>query len=184
MYYYKKDDWQTWADPITLSAFEPLNLYQRLQLADKAALDGAISKIRVWKLGSLEHKLAPTEVASSALADMLGANVGGGTIDIIWGPDIELIETKTDVQAFLGEEKYKPTLMAIYATLGIPPTLTGTVGATGTTNNFISLKTLTERLSYVRNILEDFWNEQLEIVQKAMGFRVAAQLEYTQTICT
>ena len=176
--HYKKDDWQAWADPIVYSAFEDLNLYQRLKLADKAALDGAISKIRVWKLGSLEHKLAPTPTASSTLADMLGANVGGGTIDIIWGPDIELIETSSDMQSFLGEEKYRPTLMALYSCIGIPPTLTGTFGASGTTNNFISLKTLTERLNYVRGIIVKFWDEQIKAVQKAMGFRFPAQIEF------
>ena len=51
--------------------------------------------------------------------------------------------------------------MAIYAALGIPPTLTGTFGASGTTNNFISLKTLTERLNYVRSIVINFWEEQI-----------------------
>ena len=178
MFYYKKDDWQTWADPMTYSAFEPLNLYQRLQLTDKAALDGAMNKIRVWKIGSLEHKLAPTPTASSTLSDMLGANVGGGTIDIVWGPDIDLLETGSDIQAYLGEEKYKPTLMAIYSALGIPPTLTGTFGASGTTNNFIALKTLVERLNYVRQIIIDFWKEQIRIVQKAMGFRQPAIVEF------
>jgi len=178
IFYYKKDDWQVWADPMTYSAFEPLNLYQRLQLTDKAALDGAMNKIRVWKIGSLEHKLAPTPTASSTLADMLGANVGGGTIDIVWGPDIELIETSSDIQSYLGEEKYRPTLMAIYASLGIPPTLTGTFDANGTTNNFIALKTLVERLNYVRNIIVEFWNEQIRIVQKAMGFRKPASVEF------
>ncbi len=178
LYHYKKDDWQTWADPMTYSAFEPLNLYQRLQLADKAALDGAISKIRVWKIGSFEYKLMPSPTASTTLSNMLGTNVGGGTMDIVWGPDIELIETSSDVGSFLGEEKYLPTLMAIYATLGIPPTLTGTFGAAGTTNNFISLKTLTERLNYVRNIIVEFWAEQLELVQKAMGFRLPAHIEF------
>jgi hypothetical protein len=178
IYYYKKDDWQLWADPMTYSAFEPLNLYQRLQLTDKAALDGAMNKIRVWKIGSLEHKLAPTALASSTLADILGANVGGGTKDIIWGPDIELLETSSDIQSYLGEEKYKPTLMAIYASLGIPPTLTGTFGAGGTTNNFIALKTLVERLNYVRNIIIEFWSEQIRMVQKAMGFRKPAHVEF------
>ena len=178
VYHYKKDDWQEWADPMTFSCFNDLILYDRLKLADKAALDGAISKIRVWKLGSLEHKLAPTPTASSTLQEILGSNVGGGTIDMVWGPDIELIETGTDVQRFLGEEKYRPTLMAIYACLGIPPTLTGTFGATGTTNNFISLKTLTERLNYIRGIVLEFWNEQLNIVRKSMGFRFPAQIEF------
>jgi hypothetical protein len=178
VYFYKKDDWQEWADPMTYACFNDLILYERLKLADKTALDGAISKIRIFKLGSLEHKLAPTPAAASTLQSILGANVGGGTTDIVWGPDIELLETGTDVQRFLGEEKYRPTLMAIYACLGIPPTLTGTFGASGTTNNFISLKTLTERLSYVRNILLEFWNAQIKIVQTTMGFRFPAQVEF------
>ena len=163
---------------MTYSCFNDLILYERLKLADKTALDGAISKIRIFKLGSLEHKIAPTPTAASTLQHILGANVGAGTTDIIWGPDIEVLETNTDVQRFLGEEKYRPTLMAIYATLGIPPTLTGTFGASGTTNNFISLKTLTERLNYVRNILLDFWNTQIKIVQSSMGFRFPAQVEF------
>ena len=178
VYFYKKDDWQEWADPMTYACFNDLILYERLKLADKTALDGAISKIRIFKLGSLEHKLAPTPAAASTLQAILGANVGGGTTDIVWGPDIELLETGTDVQRFLGEEKYRPTLMAIYACLGIPPTLTGTFGAAGTTNNFISLKTLTERLSYVRNILLEFWNTQIKIVQATMGFRFPAEVEF------
>ena len=99
-------------------------------------------------------------------------------MDIVWGPDIELLETGTDVQRFLGDEKYKPTLMSIYSCLGIPPTLTGTFGASGTTNNFISLKTLTERLNYVRGILVDFWSHQVKLVQKSMGFRFPAHVEF------
>ncbi len=178
VYHYKKDDWQVWADPMTYACFDDLILYQKLKLADKAALDGAVNKIRVWKLGSLDHKLAPTASAASALGDILGANTGGGTMDIVWGPDIELIETGTDVQRFLGDEKYRPTLMSIYSCLGIPPTLTGTFGASGTTNNFISLKTLTERLNYVRSVLLSFWNKQIQIVQKSMGFRFGAQVEF------
>jgi len=178
MLHYKKDDWQQWADPMTYACFSDLILYEKLKLADKAALDGAVNKIRVWKLGSLDHKLAPTPTAASALGEILGASVGGGSTDIVWGPDIELIESGTDVQRFLGEEKYRPTLMSIYACLGIPPTLTGTFGASGTTNNFISLKTLTERLNYVRNIITDFWLQQIKIVQEAMGFRISAQVEF------
>ena len=100
-------------------------------------------------MGSLEHKIAPTKAAAAKLAQILGNNVGGGTMDLVWGPDIELLESKTNVHNFLGEGKYTPHLNSVYAGLGIPPTLTGTFGAAGTTNNFISLKTLTQDYSMV-----------------------------------
>ena len=178
VYHYKKDDWQEWADPMIASILIDISLYEKLKLADRAALDGAISNIRIFKLGSLEHKIIPGEAAAQKLASILEANTQAGTLDLIWGPDIELIESKTSVHQFLGKEKYEPTLIAIYAGLGIPPTLTGTFGAAGTTNNFISLKTLTQRLEYGRDALVQFWNEQIRIVQEAMGFRFPAKVEF------
>lgn len=177
-FHYKKNPSDEWAEPIAYFAYDDLLLYGKLKLADRAALDGAINKIRVWKIGNLEYKVAPSADASSTLASMLSANTGGGTLDIIWGPDIELIETKTDIQSFLGSDKYAPTLMAIYACLGIPQTLTGANNDSGATNNYMSLKLLVERLNYVRSLIIDFWNEQIKIVQKAMDFAKPAIVEF------
>jgi hypothetical protein len=178
VFHYKKDDWKAWAYPMIYSIMDDIGIVEKLKLADLAALDGAISNIRIFKLGSLEHKIAPTQAAASKLSNILQANIGGGTMDLVWGPDIELIESKTSVHQFLGEGKYTPHLNAIYAGLGIPPTLTGTYGAAGTTNNFISLKTLTQRLQYGRKVLISFWKQEIELVQKAMGFRFAAKVEF------
>lgn len=178
VYHYKKDDWQTWAYPMIYAIMDDITVIEKLKLADIAALDGAISNIRIFKLGSLEHKIAPTKAATAKLAQILGNNVGGGTMDLVWGPDIELLESKTNVHNFLGEGKYTPHLNSVYAGLGIPPTLTGTFGAAGTTNNFISLKTLTQRLQYGRDLLIDFWEKEIIAVQKAMGFRFPASIEF------
>ena len=178
VFHYKKDDWQTWAYPMIYAIMDDITIIEKLKLADMAALDGAISNIRIFKLGSLEHKIAPTKAATAKLAQILGNNVGGGTMDLIWGPDIELIESKTSVHQFLGEAKYIPHLNSVYAGLGIPPTLTGTFGAAGTTNNFISLKTLTQRLQYGRDVLVDFWEQEFALVQKAMGFKYSAKIEF------
>jgi hypothetical protein len=176
--HYKKDDWQIWAYPMIYAIMDDITVLEKLKLADICALDGAVSNIRIFKLGSLEHKIAPTKAAASKLAAILGNNVGAGTMDLVWGPDIELVESSSNVHNFLGEEKYKPHLNSVYAGLGIPPTLTGTFGAAGTTNNFISLKTLTQRLQYGRDVLTAFWEKELEIVQKAMGFKYAAKIEF------
>jgi hypothetical protein len=178
VHHYKKDDWQVWAYPIIYSVMDDISTIEKLKLADLAALDGAISNIRIFKLGSLEHKIAPTSAAASKLSSILQNNVGGGTMDLVWGPDIELIESKSNVYQFLGQEKYVPHLNMVYAGLGIPPTLTGTFGAAGTTNNFISLKTLTQRLQYGRRILVEFWDKEIRMVQKAMGFKQPAVIEF------
>jgi hypothetical protein len=178
VFHYKKDDWKTWAYPMIYSIMDDINIIEKLKLADLAALDGAISNIRIFKLGSLEHKIAPTPAAANKLSSILQNNVGGGTMDLVWGPDIELIESKTSVHQFLGEAKYTPHLNSVYAGLGIPPTLTGTYGAAGTTNNFISLKTLTQRLQYGRKVLMAFWKNEIAAVQKAMGFRFPAKIEF------
>lgn len=178
VFHYKKDDWQSWAYPMIYSIMDDITVIEKLKLADMAALDGAISNIRIFKLGNLEHKIAPTKAAASKLSNILQNNVGGGTLDLVWGPDIEMLESSTNVHQFLGENKYIPHMNSVYAGLGIPPTLTGTFGAAGTTNNFISLKTLTQRLQYGRDVLVSFWEKEFELVQKAMGFKYSARLEF------
>lgn len=174
VYHYKKDDWQVWANPMTYAILDDLITLEKMKLADLAALDGAISHIRIWKLGSLEHQILPTDAAIAKLSDLLLNNVGGGSMDLIWGPDLELDETSTSIQSFLGSAKYEVCLSSIYAGLGVPPTMTGaSSGGGGFNQNFISLKTLTERLKYGRNNLQQFWEYEVKMVQKAMKFKQA-----------
>jgi hypothetical protein len=169
VYHYKKDDWQIWADPMHFCILDDLIDYQKARLADRTALDAAASRIRIWRLGSLEHELIPTQAAFVRLNNMLMALGSGGTMDIIWGPDLSVEEISTDMQKFLGTAKYEQTLKNIYAGLGIPSSLTGGGQDAGFTNNFVSLKTLIERLNYARNILSDFWNNELRLLQAALG---------------
>lgn len=183
-FYYKRDDWDVWASPMANAILADLQMLQKMKLADLAALDGAISSIRVWKLGNLEAKLMPNDGAINRLAEMLANNVGGGVMDLVWGPDLELVETSTEVHKFLGETKYAPVLTSIYAGLGIPPTLTGSSTSSGFTNNFISLQTLIERLEYGRDRLREFWEEEIRIVQRAMGFRFPATLTFDHMTLT
>lgn len=179
-YYYKKDDWKPWAFPMVHSVLKDLFILEKMKLADVAALDGAINSIRIWKLGNIDAKIMPNEAKILKLAEVLANNVGGGVMDMIWGPDIDLLETSTNVHQFLGDAKYASTLTAIYAGLGVPPTLTGAATQSGYTNNYISLKTLTERLEYGRSILRTFWEGELRIVQKAMGFETPAKLTFSR----
>jgi len=168
-FFYKKDDWQAWSEPMLFPVLVDLKLLEKMKLADAAALDGAVSSIRVWKLGSLEHKILPSEATILRLADTLAQNVGGGVMDLVWGPEIELLETSTEVHRFLGQTKYGPCLGFIYEGLGVPPTLTAAGGERGMTNNYFSLKTLVQRLEYGRQALKSFWDNEMRLVQKALN---------------
>lgn len=97
---------------------------------------------------------------------MLMANPSGGQIDIIWGPDLKLTDKSSDIYHFLGQEKYVPHLNAIYECFGIPPTLVGTQVGGGMTNNVVSLRALIETLAYIRQLIVDFWIEELKILQR------------------
>ncbi len=180
--FYKKDDWLVWANPMLYSILDDLILLEKMKLADLTALDGAIHHIRIWKLGNLAEKILPTDAAIAKLSDILLNNVGGGSMDLIWGPDLELSETSTDVQAFLGSEKYGPVLLSICAGLGIPQQMGSSEKSGSFTHNFISLKTLVERLTYGRNALNAMWAKEISIVQKAMNFRYPADILYDNMV--
>ena len=181
-FYYKKDDWLLWANPMIYAILDDITMLEKMKLADVAALDGAISNVRLWTVGDLDHKIIPTKAAINKLRDILASNVGGGTMDLVWGPELKFTESQSQVYKFLGGDKYQPVLTSIYAGLGIPPTLTGASSGGGYTNNFVSLKTLIERLEYGREVLSQFWLNEIRIVQKAMGFRFPAQIHFDSII--
>lgn len=181
IFHYKKDDWQQWANPMINAILDDIIMLEKMRLADLSALDGAISNIRLWTLGNLEHKILPNKSAINKLRDILASNVGGGTMELVWGPELSFTESSSEVYKFLGSEKYTAVLNSIYAGLGVPPTLTGmATNGGGFTNNFISLKTLVERLQYGRDQLVRFWEKEIEIVRQAMGFRHKAHIQFDQ----
>jgi hypothetical protein len=183
VFYYKKDDWLVWANPMVYAILDDLIMLEKMKLADLAALDGAISSIRLWNVGSLEHKIIPKKDVINKLRDIIASNTGGGTMDLIWGPELSFKESSSEAYKFLGSEKYQPVLTSIYAGLGIPPSLAGSSSSGGSyANNYVSLKTLIERLEYGRMLLTQFWEKEIKIVQKAMGFKLPAQIRFDNII--
>lgn len=184
-YFYKKDDGAIWAKPLVSSIMTDLLMLVKMKLADTSALDGVISNIRLWTLGrfgtSVADTVLPTRAAINKLRNVIATNVGGGVFDLVWGPELTFKESDTKTHLFLGSEKYKAVWNHIYEGLGIPPTLTGNGGSGGGfTNNSIALKTLIDRLEYGRNVLISFWNEQIRLVQKEMGFAKAPKVSFSQ----
>lgn len=182
-YHYKKDDWLLWANPMIYAILDDVNMLEKMKLADLAALDGTISQVRLWTVGDFDNKIVPTKAGLEKIRNIIASNVGGGTMDLVWGPELKFTESNSQAYKFLGAEKYQPVLTSIYAGLGIPPTLTGASGSSGGyTNNYVSLKTLIERLEYGREVVSGFWKQEIEYVRKAMGFRLPAQIHFDSII--
>lgn len=178
--FYKKDDWDVWAYPMLYSLLDEIILLQKMKQADMTALDGVISHIRVWKLGSLEHKIFPTNAAISKLSNILLNHLAGGAMDLVWGPDLELDQTSTDVANFLGSEKYEFCMNQIHNGLGIPAAIGRSKGSMS--DNFMQTRILLERLVYGRSVLNGFWQAEIRRVQQAMGFKTPAKLSYDHIV--
>lgn len=178
--FYKKDDWDVWAYPMLYSLLDEIILLQKMKQADMTALDGVISHIRVWKLGSMEHKIFPTNAAITKLSNILLNHLAGGAMDLVWGPDLELDQTSTDVANFLGSEKYEFCMNQIHNGLGIPAAIGRSKGSMS--DNFMQTRILLERLVYGRNVLNGFWQGEIRRVQQAMGFKTPAKISYDHIV--
>lgn len=186
--HYRKDDWSAWARPMISSIFPQLVMLEKMHLADMSALDGAISNIRLWRLGYIDPKninnsYIPSAATLQKVRDLIHNNVSGGVLDMVWGPELDFKESSTQVHNFLGPEKYTQVMNEIYDGLGIPPTLSGSANSGGGfTNNFISMKVLVDRLNYVRQKLVRFWRKEAKKIQKTMGFSSPAVLTFDDAI--
>lgn len=189
LFHYKKDDWENWAKPLLYSILEPLMLLQKMHLADMSALDGAISNIRLWKVGYIDqtnvlNSIIPTKAMLNKVREIVQNNLSGGVLDLFWGPDLDFKESNSQVHRFLGPEKYKHVMALIYDGMGVPPSLTAGSGggSDGFTNNFISMKVLIEKLNYLRNKLVNFWTNEAKQIQMSMGFSSPAHIVFDDAI--
>lgn len=174
--HYMKDDWQSWAYPMIFSILDDLSLYVTMKKADKAALRGVISHVRVWLLGSLQHEIAAGEAAFLKLQSALTSNKGGATMDLVWDDALKLIETSTEAHNFLGNKKYEPVIRAIQVGLGLPVAMGGSSGTAS--GSVIGIKPFIERLQLGRDYLNDFWYEEIRIFKEAIGDKQDASILY------
>lgn len=176
VYNYRKDDWSFWGWPITHPILNDLKMLEKLKLSDMAALDGVISSVRLWTVGKITNDrnttIIPTKPMLQKVRNMISQGVGGGSMDLVFGPELDFKESNTNVHQFLGEAKYKPTLDAIYDALGIPSILrSGNTSGGNADTGKLSLKTLIQRLNYGRIYLIDFWMKQIKKVFEIFGFK-------------
>jgi len=171
--YYKKDDWEDWGTPFLYGVLEDVMFKEKMRLADMAALDGVINVIRLWKLGKSDQQIMPSPALVDRLVGILQNNTGGGVMDLVWDDMIDLQVEYPPVDKILGPDKYRGVNADIVRGLGIPDSLVGgaDLGTRNAQSAFVQLKTLVERLEYVRSRAIRWMEGELRRVADAMGFK-------------
>lgn len=180
MLHYKKDDFdKKFAYPLIYAALSELTLYSKMELAERNVIDSAARQVDWIKIG--DHKLgliASAEYIEDITRKVNKASVSGSRSSIVTSSAVDIVSAECKLIPFLGKAKYEPVLEAIYGAFGIPSALTGTAVG-GAANNFMSMKVLVKKLEYVRQILTDYWKEELKQTCAAFGFKSPVFLTFT-----
>ncbi len=175
----KKDSWEDWGPPFLYSVLADIHFKDKLRQAETAALDGWVNVIRLWKLGDHKEGFLPGEAPIDKLIGILENNVGGGTIDIVWDSMIDMKEYYPPVTDILGSEKYQQVNRDILIGLGVPEVLIGGQGA-NFSNSWIQLKTLVEKLKYIRGKVKDWLQQEINVLCEAMEIEPAPKIRFNQ----
>lgn len=175
--HYKKDSWDKWADPYLVAVLKDLQFKNKLHQADLSALDGVINVIRLWRLGDHKEKMFPNAAIVDRLVDILQTNTGGGALDVVWDSMIDMQEFYPPVDKILGPEKYTQVNKDILFGLGIPEVLLGGEGA-NFSNSWIQLKTIVEKLEFIRQKIVEWMQEEFDLIARGMGFPKPAKARF------
>ena len=180
--FYKKDDSDLWGKSFIYSILEDVFYNDKLKLAKTSSLDSWYNFIRVWKVG--DHKaaipIAPSPEAGQKLAQLIEANVGGGGGDFIWDSAIDVQELYPPVDKL---QNFEENTHNILLGLGVPEGLVGgkATGSAGMTQNYLGLKNLIKRLEAGRRALKIWLEEEVDIIQKEMGFKKRPIIRFAHT---
>ena len=175
----KKDSWEDWSPPFLYSVLTDLQYKNKLRQAEMSALDGVINVIRLWKLG--DHKLdyMPTPDIIDRLTHALDHNTGGGAMDLVWDSLIDMKDYYPPIGEILGQDKYMQVNQDILIGLGVPEVLLGGHGSKFS-NSYVQLKTLIERLNYLREKVTEWLDGEMKILCEAMNIDVLPLVKFAQ----
>lgn len=178
---YKKDDWEPYAKPFHYAALQDLALENKMRRMDDAVMDGAINAVRIWKMGGFDKSgrpINPSRANIAKLAQILNQDTGGGVLDIIWDQFIDLQVEYPPVDKILGSGKYEYVHKKILEAFGIAQVLVDGTGQGSYSNQYLSVRSLMEKIQYMRNILEEWLVKEVEFTAKAMGFRTIPSVSF------
>ena len=167
--YNKKDDWEEWSDPQLACILGDIAYKNKLKLSDIVVADRVINLTRLWKLGDHKEKIYAEPAVADKLEEALVKSSGDGVQDIIWDSMISVEEHYPPIEKLLGKSKYEQVDKDILIGLGVPESLMGGSSGSKFSSSYIQLKSITEKLRYIRFKVEHWLYEEVKLVCQAMG---------------
>lgn len=166
--HYKKDDTDVWAKSFIYGVLSDVQYNTKVKMAKIAAMDGVINVIRVWNIGDHTKDLYPSPEQFDKLASILQANTGAGAADIIWGSDLKMQEFYPPIDRLVNLDT---STVDVLIGIGVPGILLGVDKDTASGNPYIGLKNLIQKIQYGRDLITQWLNFEIDIIQSEMGFK-------------
>lgn len=174
MLYYKKDEFQRWANPMLWRVVDDVKFKKLLRDMDISVAESVCNVLTFIKLGKVAEGFPAPAAKYTKLANML-KNPSKSKI-IIWDDLIDIKSEFPPVDKILGVEKYKQVNDDIRSGLGIAEILVNGQGG-NYSNSYLSVKTLLERLETGRQHIMEWLEAQVNAVALGMGFRKPASVK-------
>jgi len=167
---YRKQDYERYAMPRGLRAFDSMTLKDALSMADMSTVDGVNNYILKVTVGTDAHPM--TDLSQlDVLADIF--NSAQKAYTVFWNHtlDIEKI-TFPEIDKILGSDKYEQVEKDITGALGIVRGLIDGGASSGSTPASIELavKSIIEEVNYLRREVERWIYKEYRDIAEGMGF--------------
>jgi len=166
--YYKKDSFDSWANPMLWRIVDDLKFKKTLRNMDISVAESITNTISIFKLGNASEGMIPSATRLQKFASLL--KNPSKSKQIVWDDLVTVESDDKEVGKVLGEAKYKQVNNDILAGLGISEVLIGGDGG-NYSNSFLSCRTLLERLETGRNKVLRWVRKQLAAAAVGVGIK-------------
>jgi len=165
---YRKQPYERYSRPRIGRIFDALEYKRQLQEADTSTLDGISNYILKVTIGNDEYPVTQQEELT-AVANLF--NTTSKSFDVVWNHTLQIEKiVSPEIEAILGQDKYKQVNEDITGGLSIPRMMLDGVGELGTAESQMVSKSISELVTYARNQIEGWIYMEYRQIAETMGF--------------
>lgn len=161
-----KQPFQRYGPVLLKRVLKPLKMKECYMQMDLSTANGLIEQVVVFKLGSDEHPITDPAIFDKFL-ELLRTN--SKAYQLVWNHALEIDYIRSDVTA-LDPKKYEFINKELMYGFAVPSVLLGD-SESGYSKGYLSVKSLVERLKWVRQEIETWLEHEYRIIAEENGLK-------------